>query len=508
MMHVLSEGPLHPVLGFPIIIWGFDCCRRRKTYLQPVGAEAENLPWSHDEAVKTDQAETSKDVEVTSQTQGPDAEVPDPTVQCPGNFPRLREGEESGQVTIDVPRKGLEELLADDPVLARQLREATQRFAATHAALASCKAPLPLQLPQTPVTPLPPLHLPPALGQAPPRAAPLASPKMAKALVNCESSNMAATVTKETEEPTAPDAAWTDSELRSYVASKTTSRAVEHLFQELLARPIPEPWVIVRSSAGKAFFANRSNRKTSWSHPLDKTLMALERIFPDVLEIDTSERVKQLNALREGWEQEEQEELNMWAEVPAREGREAYYYHIETEETSWMNPEQFVKPLYKPRYEVLDKLAKSEEYIAKLRKVFDRERNVGGLAARAEEAIQLFAASAEEDDSTSQVGLVPGTPESLPGTVTEPPTEEAEATEPCENSEAEPQVKVPDAADGILSCFRQIDNQKEGKIRKEQLSELFSALNVSEAMAQKATAELEEEDGSIDYKKFVEWLMV
>eukprot|EP00441_Pelagodinium_beii_P004343 CAMPEP_0197689328 /NCGR_PEP_ID=MMETSP1338-20131121/106678_1 /TAXON_ID=43686 ORGANISM="Pelagodinium beii, Strain RCC1491" /NCGR_SAMPLE_ID=MMETSP1338 /ASSEMBLY_ACC=CAM_ASM_000754 /LENGTH=356 /DNA_ID=CAMNT_0043271651 /DNA_START=34 /DNA_END=1100 /DNA_ORIENTATION=+ len=53
-----------------------------------------------------------------------------------------------------------------------------------------------------------------------------------------------------------PRDTWTASERRSYVASRTSSRAARQVMEEFLAEtPLPQPWVCVKASSGKTFFA-------------------------------------------------------------------------------------------------------------------------------------------------------------------------------------------------------------------------------------------------------------
>lgn len=169
------------------------------------------------------------------------------------------------------------------------------------------------------------------------------------------------------------NAHWSREDRVAYAASihlpsgQLPGRGVQRFLQDVVVdTPMPEPWVIVRSSAGKVFFADKISRQTSWQHPMLPGLRLLGQACAETLFLDEDELVAALLRFKEDWLQETNAEVAKWRAMPAREGRSEYYYHSETTETSWVNPRNSALALLEARLENLQRLG-DPEYLAQLR---------------------------------------------------------------------------------------------------------------------------------------------
>jgi len=118
-------------------------------------------------------------------------------------------------------------------------------------------------------------------------------------------------------------------------------------------------------------------------------------------------QVVSLSRFGEDWLQEANVEVSKWRAAPAREGRSEYYYHVETMETSWVNPQKNALALLETQKENLQRL-RDPEYLAELRYL-----ETGGAAAAIPATDQNVKRSCGDDSTlgtSDRDGPGPGTP--------------------------------------------------------------------------------------------------
>eukprot|EP00930_Biecheleria_cincta_P023868 TRINITY_DN1715_c0_g1_i3.p1 TRINITY_DN1715_c0_g1~~TRINITY_DN1715_c0_g1_i3.p1 ORF type:complete len:716 (-),score=163.09 TRINITY_DN1715_c0_g1_i3:75-2132(-) len=184
-------------------------------------------------------------------------------------------------------------------------------------------------------------------------------------------------------------------------------RGVQRFLQDVLTNTsTPEPWVRVRSSAGKIFFADKTTRQTRWQHPMLPGLQQLGQACAESLHLDGDELVLSLSRFGEDWLREANAEVSKWKTTPAREGRSEYYYHSETLETSWVNPRNSVVALLEVQQENLQRL-RDPEYLAELRYL---ETGVAAAISAPDQKANRTSDDESTLDTSNGDGPGPGTP--------------------------------------------------------------------------------------------------
>eukprot|EP00929_Paragymnodinium_shiwhaense_P090665 TRINITY_DN50819_c0_g1_i2.p1 TRINITY_DN50819_c0_g1~~TRINITY_DN50819_c0_g1_i2.p1 ORF type:complete len:1116 (+),score=377.75 TRINITY_DN50819_c0_g1_i2:128-3475(+) len=166
------------------------------------------------------------------------------------------------------------------------------------------------------------------------------------------------------------DEGWTDSERAAYVAKlplgkPKAPKALQKFLDMILAKTaLPNPWVAQRDPHGRVYFANEATQSSSWGHPLEGALLEVGQVAGDLLALGDQDRDAAIRQQHGDWTQDAHAALGKWQPVDDGAGNE-YYFHSETRETSWVNPEVELHASFAMKLEALGKLIDSV-YVAQL----------------------------------------------------------------------------------------------------------------------------------------------
>jgi hypothetical protein len=142
---------------------------------------------------------------------------------------------------------------------------------------------------------------------------------------------------------------WSDAERTAYlkglgVFTVPGEEALQNVLEVALAdAPLVRPWQLKRDGKNRAFFVNTANGQTSWKHPIEPSLRELAEVCRHFLQFPKEQRSQPVIEVQHAWEQEVAKELGKWFVAQDAKGRE-YYYHQETEETTWEHPSVALLP--------------------------------------------------------------------------------------------------------------------------------------------------------------------
>jgi len=165
------------------------------------------------------------------------------------------------------------------------------------------------------------------------------------------------------------EANWSPEERAAYLHSlcivTLPGEELVHLFLEdvLATAPLPPHASIIRGDGGNVWFFDATSGHTTEAYPHEAALRQLAALCRECLHLPLDERHLCIRSTHRMWIAEAEGAVAMWRSAQAEGGDKGeYYYHMQTQETTWDHPAERTLFPYKVRLEALNRLV-NEDYL-------------------------------------------------------------------------------------------------------------------------------------------------